>query len=164
MGGINGTIRRCAMQLIFTKGSGKYDRMVVMRDGVSVHTVDCPKQGIVPHDMVHYAVEHTLHHRGFLGRVRDGEAADFRMQAEAESDGVERLVEVIQGDAWSGAGSPAQELLELYDVTCRARECPRLPVNAGAIEAVRACFRDLTARWNAVPVGGALTLDFDVPR
>lgn len=48
--------------------------------------------------MVHYAVEHTLSARGFLGRVRDGEAASFRMVGEPDSDGVERLVEVIQGD------------------------------------------------------------------
>lgn len=87
---------------MFTKGPGKYDFMDVVRDGAPAERVDCPKQRIIPHDMVHYAVEHTLQTRGFLGRVKEGEAAGFRMQPEATSDGIERLVEVIQGDAWSG--------------------------------------------------------------
>ncbi|HLI19090.1 MAG TPA: hypothetical protein VKV22_12580 [Rhodanobacteraceae bacterium] len=47
--------------------------------------------------MVHYVVESTLQRRGYLTRVRDGKRADMRMRGEAESDGVERLVEVIQG-------------------------------------------------------------------
>ncbi|MEO7149930.1 MAG: hypothetical protein ABIY40_08380 [Rhodanobacteraceae bacterium] len=41
--------------------------------------MSCPKQRIIPHDMVHYAVETTLAKRGFLQRVRDGERANLRM-------------------------------------------------------------------------------------
>lgn len=58
------------MKLIFTKGAGKTDLMEVVRTGQPSELVDCPKQGIIPHDMVHYAVEHTLDARGFLTRVR----------------------------------------------------------------------------------------------
>lgn len=43
--------------------------------------------------MVHYTVETKLAKRGFLACVREGGRAEFRMTAEAESDGVERLVE-----------------------------------------------------------------------
>lgn len=95
------------MQLVFTKGSGKYDRMEVVRGDGSAERADCPKQRIIPHDMVHYVVENVLARRGFMTRVRDGERADMRMRGEAESDGVERLVEVVQGDAWSGGTSDA---------------------------------------------------------
>ena len=83
------------MQLIFIKGAGKTDQLEVRRNGVVTERIDCPKQGIVPHDMVHYAVEHVLHRRGFIGRVLEGEAASFQMAADGESDGVERLVEVF---------------------------------------------------------------------
>ena len=83
------------MRLVFAKGPGKSDTMTVVRHGHADAVVECPKQGIIPHDMVHYAIESVLHARGFLGRVAAGEAADFRMAAEAESDGVERLVEVF---------------------------------------------------------------------
>lgn len=149
------------MHLIFTKGAGRHDTMDVVRDGVPAERIDCPKQGIIPHDMVHYAVERVLHRRGFIGRVLAGEAASFRMQAQAESDGVERLVEVFQGDGWSGGTTPAAQMLDLYALTCDARACAPLPVDADGIERVRACIAALTAQWQAMPVGGALVLRFD---
>jgi hypothetical protein len=148
------------MKLVFTKGAGKFDRMEVVRDGQPLEVVDCPKQGIIPHDMVHYAVEHTLGARGFLTRVKDGEAAAFQMQSEAQSDAVERLVEVFQGDAWSGGQSPASDLIEMYRVTCHARACPMLHVDEGAIAEVRAVIAGLSDKWAAVPVGGVLELGF----
>ncbi|RYD16531.1 MAG: hypothetical protein EOP90_00675 [Lysobacteraceae bacterium] len=147
------------MRLTFVNGSGKFDRMVIHRDG-AIESLDCPKQGIIPHDMVHYAVEAVLHKRGFLSRVRDGEAAGFRMNAEAESDGVERLVEVLQGDAWSGGGSAPEDMLALYEVTCRARECAPLPVKSEDILAIRGRICELDAQWRALPVGAALDLEF----
>ena len=146
------------MKLVFTKGPGKYDYMDVVRDSAPAERVDCPKQRIIPHDMVHYAVEHTLEARGFLGRVKEGEAAVFQMQAEATSDGVERLVEVIQGDAWSGGQSPARDLVELYEVTCAARQCPTLPLGDAEIDAIRAEIARLDAEWRVLPVGQSMTL------
>ncbi|WP_199097932.1 hypothetical protein [Dyella sp. ASV21] len=148
------------MQLVFTKGSGKYDRMDIVRPGLPAQSVDCPKQGIIPHDMVHYAVESTLQKRGFIARLSSGEAAGQRMAEEAESDAVERLVEVFQADGWAGWGSAAQDMIDLYRVTCSARACPMLPIDGAAIEAVRQCLLELTAQWQAVPVGRALTLAF----
>lgn len=148
------------MKIVFTKGPAKHDLMEVFRGSGAPQRVECPKQGIIPHDMVHVAVESTLQARGFLGRVRDGEAAGFRMAAEAESDGVERLVEVIQGDAWSGGQTPAAEILAMYQVTCAARQCPMLALDEAAVDAVRACMADLSARWAGLPVGGRLELAF----
>ena len=146
------------MDIVFTKGSGKYDHMDVLRADGQVERIDCPRQRIIPHDMVHYAVESTLMRRGFLTRVRDGEQAGFRMQAEAESDGVERLVEVIQGDAWSGGESPATDMIDLYRVTCSARTCPMLEVDVADIDAIRTCMAELDAQWQALAVGQSLRL------
>ena len=147
-----------ATEFRFRKGSGKSDRLEVLRGDRIDSTIECPKQGIVPHDMVHYAVESNLAARGFLGRVADGEVASFQMQAEAQSDSVERLVEVFQGDAWSGSGSDASEMLDLYQVTCRARGCPALAIDAEDIDRIRRTLADLTRRWSDVPVGGTLSL------
>lgn len=146
------------MKLVFTKGSGKYDRMEVARGHGAVERIDCPKQRIIPHDMVHYAVESTLEKRGFITRVRDGERADFRMPPEAESDGVERLVEVFQGDAWSGGTSSPADMLDLYRITCTERECPMLAVSEADIDAIRARVAELTAQWDALAVGQSLVL------
>lgn len=149
------------MELVFTKGTGKYDRMDVLRSGVPTEAIDCPKQRIIPHDMVHYAVESTLHRRGFIGRVHDGEAASFQMQGDAESDGVERLVEVFQADGWSGWNTPPADMLDLYQVTCRARACEPLPVRVDDVDAIRSCLLDLTARWEPLAAGESLTLRFE---
>ena len=146
------------MNIVFIKGSGKFDLMQVIRPGRPPEVIECPKQGIIPHDMVHYAVEHTLDLRGFLTRVGEGEAAGFQMADDALSDSVERLVEVVQGDQWSGGQSPAQDLLAMYRVTCDARGCSMLAIDEAAIATVRAAIVDLTGKWNAVPVGGTLAV------
>lgn len=150
------------MPLIFTKGSGKHDHLEVLRDGRVSERIECPKQGIIPHDMVHVAVETTLQARGgFIGRVLAGEAASFQMAAQADSDGVERLVEVLQADGWSGWQTPAAELIELYQLTCAARHCAPLPVQPADLEAARQLMLALSARWQALAPGQSLTLDLE---
>jgi len=145
------------VEITFIKGSGKYDRMRVVR-GAAVEEIDCPKQRIIPHDMVHFAVEYTLQKRGFLSRVRDGEAANFQMLPEPLSDGVERLVEVFQGDAWSGGNTTPQDMLDLYRVTCSARKCPMLPITAEDIDSVRDKIMQLDSQWQSLAVGDSMSL------
>ncbi len=147
------------MEMRFTKGSGKTDRLEIRRADGSVAHIDCPKQRIIPHDMVHYAVESALAARGFLSRVHAGENAAFTMGSALESDGVERLVEAMQGEAWSGTSDSAA-VLDLYRVTCEARGCPMLAIDAAGIDAIRDAISDLSLQWNATPVGGVLVLDF----
>jgi hypothetical protein len=147
--------------LAFTKGAGKSDSLLVTRADGRSERIECPKQRIIPHDMVHYAVETMLAARGFLGRVAAGEDAGFTMMADPESDGIERLVEVVQGDAWSGGMSAPNDMIDLYRVTCAARDCPPLPLDEAAIAAIRAEFDRLTQAWGALPVSGTLTLHLD---
>lgn len=64
------------MKITFTKGAGKYDQMLIHRGG-STEAIECPKQRIISHHLVHYLMKGTLQIRGFLGRVRDGEAEVF---------------------------------------------------------------------------------------
>ena len=148
------------MQLVFTKGSGKYDKMNLIRPGAAAESVECPKQGIIPHEMVHYAVESVLQKRGFIARVAEGEAVAFQMASEPETDGVERLVEVFQADGWSGWSSSPDDMLDLYKTTCSAKQCPPLAIGSADIEAVRGRILELTEQWQAVPVGKSLSLQF----
>ena len=149
------------MHLVFTKGSGKHDVLEVIRNDAIAESIECPKQGIIPHDMVHYAVEHTLQRRGFVGRLLDGEAASFRMKPESESEGVERLVEVFQADGWSGWSSSPTDMLDLYQVTCTARQCEPLALRAEDIDAVRKRILGLAQQWQSIPVGKSLALQFE---
>ena len=86
------------------------------------------------------------------------QAANFQMTPEAESDGVERLVEVFQGDAWSGGDASPDDMLDLYRVTCTARKCPALPVTADDILSVRAKISDLNSQWQALAIGESMSL------
>lgn len=147
------------MRLVFSKGSGKYDRLDVRRDGAPVQRIDCPKQGIIPHDMVHFAVESVMAARGFLSILADGVPATFAPGGES-AEAIERLVETIQAEAWSGPADAA-DLIALYELTCEARGHSVIPVDAPTIELIRERMADLTARWDAVPVGGTLELLFD---
>ncbi len=147
------------MKIAFTKGSAKHDVMEILRPDKPPERVNCPKQRIIPHDMVHYAIEHTLQARGFLGRVKNGQASSLQMPAESESDSVERLVEVFQGDEWSGGNSSACEIIQMYQLTCMARRCPALPIDESAVEAVKDAMADLTRRWQTIAVGGSLQLE-----
>jgi hypothetical protein len=147
------------MRLVFTKGPAKYDWLDLMRDdGSTAPRIDCPKQGIIPHDMVHYAVESVLDARGFLGGIAEG-ARPMLQKGGLSEEAVERLVETIQAEAWSGPADTG-EMIALYHLTCEARGHAGVPVDAAAIDAIRALVADLDMRWRAVPVGGTLALEF----
>jgi len=74
------------------------------------------------------------------------------------SDAVERLVEVFQGDAWSGGNTPPQDMLDLYRVTCTARKCPVLPITPEDIVSVRDQIMQLDSQWQSLAIGGSMSL------
>jgi len=148
------------MRFLFEKlREGKYDRLVVERDGAK-EEIACPKIGGIPHDMVHFAVENVMQGEGFLRRVASGEKLAFRMAPNVTSDQMERLVEVMQADAISGF-PPASDLIDMYRVTCDARGVEPYPVTEADIEALREEMARLSKLWTAVPLGGTLALEFE---
>ena len=146
------------MRLTFTKLSGKYDDLAIERNGRSPEKLACPKQGIIPHDMVHFAVESTLSHGGFLGLVADGQAAAFTTVGGDSEEAIERLVEVFQAEMWGGR-VPASELLATYEHACAARGHAAMPVSTADVEAIRERLDQLTEQWSQVPVNASLTLE-----
>ena len=146
------------MRLIFTKRGGKHDELAILRDDRAPETLSCPKQGIIPHDMVHYAVESALSHRGFLGLVADGQAAGFATAGGDSEEAIERLVEVFQAEMWGGRVS-ATDLLATYEQACGDRGHAIAPILPADVDAIRARLDQLSADWSAVPLNGSLTLD-----
>ncbi len=144
-------------QLVFEKRDGKYDAMFVARGG-KIEEVPCPKQRPIPHDMFHFAVERVLGMRGFAHRFASGEGVGFRMAPEATSDALERLVETMQADSWSGRPPPA-EVIELFEVTCAARGDAPFALSEEDIEAIRAEIDQLAEQWDALPPRGRLSLN-----
>ncbi len=147
------------MQLTFTKGSGKYDRLDIVTDTGPQPPIACPKQGIIPHDMVHFAVEAEVDARGFLGGIAAGGDSGFAAGADnPHHRAVERLVETVQAEAWGGVPVPDADFIALYRVTCDARGDSPLDLDGSTLAAIRARLADLAARWAAVPTGGTLML------
>lgn len=147
------------MELTFTKRDGKYDDLVIRRAGIADESVACPKQGIIPHDMVHYAVESILVQRGFLSLAKDGQSAGYATQGGDEEEAIERLVETFQAELWGGR-VPAAELIATYEHACAARGHAVSPVATDDVEAIRLRLDDLSRRWAAVGVNEALVLRF----
>lgn len=148
------------LEFVFEKlRDGKYDRLRVMREG-KVEEVACPKIGGIPHDMVHFAVEKVMGKRGYLRRVANGETLAFRMTPDIESDQMERLVEVMQADAISGHPAPA-EMIDMYNVTCAARDVAPYRVTEDDIAVLRAEMERLGDLWRRTAPGTSLALRFD---
>ena len=147
------------MEFVFEKlKTGKYDRLRVIRED-RAEEILCPKIGGIPHDMVHFAVENVMAKNGFLRRVANGEALSFKMKKNIESDQMERLVEVMQADAISGYPTAA-EMIDMYRVTCDARDVAPYPIRERDIADLRAEMARLAALWTKTQPGEALALRF----
>lgn len=147
------------MELTFTKRAGKFDELCIRRGDAAPETIACPKQGILPHDMIHYAVESVLGHRGFLSLVQAGQAADFGTNGGDSEAAIERLVETFQAEMWGGR-VPADDLIATYAHACEARGHGVAAITRADVDAIRRTLESLTAQWAAVPTNGTLTLRF----
>jgi hypothetical protein len=112
--------------------------------------IDCPKQGIIPHDLIHYAIEKVLKLRGFVRLVSEG-----RPQAElrnADYDGLlgEALTETLQAEMWSGGEPDDDAFLQMLADTMAARGQTLRPVAVELIDKIRAEIKTLTDAWNGV--------------
>jgi hypothetical protein len=148
-----------AMNLTFVKRTGKFDDLVITRSNGVPETIACPKQGIIPHDMVHYAVESVLAHRGFLSLVKDGSAASFAATGGDSEEAIERLVETFQAEMWGGRVRVA-DLIATYEHACAARAHGVAPVTPDAIEAIRLRLDELTKQWSELAPGEPMQLAF----
>jgi hypothetical protein len=102
------------MQLIATKAgpSDKYDRLRCVRDDGSETTVAMPRQGTLPHDLVHAVMESALGFSdGFIGLVAKGADIAFLSKSfheyidpvrHAQGAQAESAVESLQSQLWSG--------------------------------------------------------------
>jgi hypothetical protein len=156
------------MKLIFTKSGGsnpaKYDRLDMVTDAGPQPPIDCPKQGIIPHDMVHFAVESEVSQLGFLGLAAAGGGTGFKAGNEdAHARSIERLVETVQAEAWGGSPTADTDFINLYNVTCDARGDTPLALDLASLARIRARLANLTRQWREVPPGGTLELTLSVP-
>jgi hypothetical protein len=152
------------MKLFFTKGPGKVDWLDITTEAGPQPRIDCPKQRIIPHDMVHFAVETEIAAAGFLQLIAKGGDSGVRAALDnAMAQSVERLVEMFQGEGWSDTRLDDANFIALYATTCDERGDAPLPLTPALLQAIRARIDALSAQWQAVPVGGGLILELSVP-
>ena len=147
-----------AIRLTFTKLPGKVDRLVLEGFGRTL-PIDCPKQGIIPHDMVHFAVEKVLGLRRFVRLAAEGRPeADLR-NADYDAHLGESIVETMQAELWGGSAVAETDFLDMLRVTMEARGRPPAPLPDGFLDRLRAAITDLSARWGQVPLHGSIILE-----
>ena len=103
------------MKLVAHKrpASEKLDRLEYVRDDGTRSAIDMPRQGILPHDLIHYVVEQGFALRdGFLSLVAAGGDARYVMEMAHDAGNRDRaaravqaeaLVEALQTQLWAGA-------------------------------------------------------------
>jgi hypothetical protein len=159
------------MKLIATKQgkADKYDQLRCVRRDGSESTCPMPRQGILPHDLLHYVVENGMRWRhGFLGQVAAGRDIDFAAEYAHDPDNreaadqviqAEALVETLQAQLWSGAFDAGMFMDGLLGAcAARGRNAPDL----SGVDLEEVFYRravELGARWQQVPFYGSLELE-----
>lgn len=137
----------------------KRDALVIECGGLT-RVLDCWRQGLLPHELFHAAVESVFPWRGFVRLVAAGRNPQSigTRDAEPETLWAEALTNAIQAQQAGVIGPSDEELLE-YLATIHPAGMPRLP--ASEIELVRGRIRDWSARWQALRAGESLEITLE---
>lgn len=160
------------MLVRFTKGpvAAKADRLTCDREDGTTTTGEMPRQGILPHDAIHFVVESTLGWRdAFFGQVARGLAlnpadrntpgAQVDWAAAPQALQAESLVECLQAEQWGGAADP-ETFSATLAVTCRRRGVAPPALASDDLRRVRHALREFGAAWRPLPPGGTLERTF----
>ncbi len=137
------------IRLTFTKLTGKYDKLLIQGHGREL-AIDCPKQRIIPHDLIHYAIEKVMGLRGFVRLVMEGRPEAELAHADYDALLGEALTETLQAEMWSGTPPDNDAFLDMLATTMESRGQKLKPLEPGLIDKIRAEIEGLTSRWNQV--------------
>jgi hypothetical protein len=159
------------MRLIAEKlgKSEKADRLRFIRaDGTETQCA-MPRQGTLPHDLVHYVVESALPLRhGFLSLVAAGSDAGFVMKAvhdpsnltvETEAVQAEAIVEALQSQLWAGAFD-SESFLQAAHLASASRGQPAHAFAGVDPASLYHNALQLLEQWNQVPFHHNMQLVF----
>ncbi|WP_212674983.1 hypothetical protein [Undibacterium fentianense] len=129
-----------------------------------------PRQGTLPHDLIHFVVESSLPFRyGFLNLVAAGAEASFAMELahdksltdiDVEAIQVEAIVEALQTQLW-GAYFDFASFDEANQLACSARGKTALAINEEQSLQLYQTVLDLFEQWQALPFHSSMPLHFD---
>lgn len=163
---------RMRMKLIAEKRSrtDQYDVLRFVRNNGSCTDTLMPRQGILPHDLVHYVVESALPLKhGFLSLLARGAEAELVMLAvhdpanhavEQEAVQTEAIVEGLQAQLWTGRFD-LEGFLSGAALACAARD--KAPFDFGRLDVEHCLYERALAlhrQWSAAPYFSTLALEF----
>jgi len=160
------------MRLIVEKldRSAKSDRLTCVREDGSKVVLGLPRQGILPHELLHFIVESSLPFvHGFMAQVAAGADAEYVMaivhgsdqaKVDLEAAQVEAVVEALQTQLWAGAFD-LEQFNEGIRTACasRLKDAPDLR----AFDVREILFKsayELNAAWQQVAPYQTMTLRF----
>jgi len=159
------------MKLIAEKAgkADKYDTLRYVRADGTESRSPMPRQGTLPHDLIHYVVESTLPLEfGFMSLVAKGADALFVMETvhdrsnpnvETEAVQAEAVVEALQTQLWAGAFD-TDAFLEGARLATTARDKPTFDFSAIDPRILYDRALELLERWQQVPFHQSIELEF----
>ena len=159
------------MKLIARKmeAAVKLDRLRVVRDDGSETRCEMPRQGVLPHDLVHAVVESHLNLReGFLGLVAKGADIAFAEKSFREYIDPERHFEVAQAESvveglqtqlWQGAFD-FTAFIAGVEGACAMRGVATPAITEADGQAMFDTAVRLNEEWRQVPAKAEFTLPF----
>jgi hypothetical protein len=123
------------------------------------------------HDLTHYAVETTMgYRRGFYGLVAEGwDLSDFgspwpRGRLPADAEPAELIVGFFDGERADGVELSAADFNRNAALSFAQRGYANPPtLDDATLARIRAAVKGLTQRWDELPLGATLELDFALP-
>jgi hypothetical protein len=150
------------VSITFHKGGAKEQDTVSIESARQKHVFKAWRQGIIPHEMTHYAVEKIFDElRAFIRLIGDGvKDADVMKKGGVPALYAEALVNTFQQELF-GVLPPDNETFLNYFAEISRRETKfskgadffEYAPYEGKIESTRELLRELTEKWNALPVG-----------
>lgn len=135
--------------------------VLVIACGATTRVLECWRQGILPHELVHAAVESVFPWRGFVRLVASGRdpASIGVRDAEASTLWAEALTNALQAEL-AGVIEPGTASLRAYlDTIQRTPPLPEL--DQAELALLRERSADWNARWAALRAGESLEITLE---
>lgn len=140
------------------KSPGEEDTVTILHGG-RVRVFKAWNQAVLPHELVHYAVEAALGMRGFVRLVAAGADPDeIGKTRDPEALLAEGLTNAFQYEIWGLMEVSNACVLERVNEGAERGRIPRLEIEEARLDAVRELLGDLSRRWAALAHGGKLEL------
>jgi hypothetical protein len=158
------------VRFIKNSPSAEADALSCVRPDGSATTSELRRQGILPHEAIHFVVEDQLGwHDAFFGHIARGETIEqatnrlhgrnARWTKITQALQSEALVESFENDQWAGASDPAK-FAENLVAGCRRRGVLPPDITAEELENVRVALRAFGATWRPLAPGASLERTF----